>query len=225
MHATACLAAKNNCLAAKNKCLAESNRTRTESKATNKRLHPGTPRSADRGRVRQLPRWRGPTSEPERKPTSLHATHELEGDCARCGTAGRYQDAISRARPARAPSANRHLHGLLHRTRGTPPAGGAPTAALRRCRCRPNWTRWRVAPPAGSRRGILTGGRQNKSPARGSRQLPCKLSRFLWCRPKTRSAYRSRRGTAPRFRSPVCRAPGSLRRISPNRPRAGSRET
>jgi hypothetical protein len=40
MHATACLAAKNNCLAAKNKCLAESNRTRTESKATNKCLHP-----------------------------------------------------------------------------------------------------------------------------------------------------------------------------------------
>ena len=38
MHATACLAAKNNCLAAKIKCLAESNRTRTESKATNKRL-------------------------------------------------------------------------------------------------------------------------------------------------------------------------------------------
>ena len=29
-------------------------------------------------------------------------------------------------------SANRHLHGLLHRTRGTPPARGAPTAALRR---------------------------------------------------------------------------------------------
>ena len=44
MHATACLAAKNNCLAAKNKCLAESNRTRTESKATNKRLHPRHPR-------------------------------------------------------------------------------------------------------------------------------------------------------------------------------------
>ena len=43
MHATACLAAKNNCLAAKNKCLAESNRTRTESKATNKRLHPRAP--------------------------------------------------------------------------------------------------------------------------------------------------------------------------------------
>ena len=53
MHATACLAAKNNCLAAKNKCLAESDRTRTESKATNKRLHPRHPRSADRGRVRQ----------------------------------------------------------------------------------------------------------------------------------------------------------------------------
>ena len=44
MHATACLAAKNNCLAAKIKCLAESNRTRTESKATNKRLHPRHPR-------------------------------------------------------------------------------------------------------------------------------------------------------------------------------------
>ena len=43
MHATACLAAKNNCLAAKIKCLAESNRTRTESKATNKRLHPRAP--------------------------------------------------------------------------------------------------------------------------------------------------------------------------------------
>ena len=47
MHATACLAAKNNCLAAKNNCLAESNRTRTGSKATNKRLHPRHPRSAD----------------------------------------------------------------------------------------------------------------------------------------------------------------------------------
>ena len=46
--------------------------------------------------------------------------------------------------------ANRHLHGLLHRTRGTPPARGAPTAAL--------ITRWRVAPPAGSRRGILRTG-------------------------------------------------------------------
>ena len=56
MHATACLAAKNNCLAAKNNCLAESNRTRTESKATNKRLHPRHPRSADRGRVRQVHR-------------------------------------------------------------------------------------------------------------------------------------------------------------------------
>ena len=44
MHATACLAAKNNCLAAKIKCLAESNRTRTGSKATNKRLHPRHPR-------------------------------------------------------------------------------------------------------------------------------------------------------------------------------------
>ena len=44
MHATACLAAKNNCLAAKNNCLAESNRTRTESKATNKCLHPRHPR-------------------------------------------------------------------------------------------------------------------------------------------------------------------------------------
>ena len=64
---------------------------------------------------------------------------ELEGDCARCGTARRYQDAISHARPARAADANRHLHGLLHRTRGTPPARGAPTAAL--------ITRWRVAPP------------------------------------------------------------------------------
>jgi len=64
---------------------------------------------------------------------TLHATHELEleGDCARCGTAGRYQDAISHARPARTTAANRHLHGLLHRTWGTPPAGGAPTAALR----------------------------------------------------------------------------------------------
>ena len=53
MHATACLAAKNNCLAAKIKCLAESNRTRTESKATNNCLHPGhppPPRSADRDR-------------------------------------------------------------------------------------------------------------------------------------------------------------------------------
>ena len=47
MHATACLAAKNNCLAAKIKCLAESNRTRTGSKATNKRLHPRPPVSAD----------------------------------------------------------------------------------------------------------------------------------------------------------------------------------
>ena len=54
MHATACLAAKNNCLAAKIKCLAESNRTRTESKATNKCLHPRHPRSADRGRVSQI---------------------------------------------------------------------------------------------------------------------------------------------------------------------------
>ena len=43
MHATACLAAKNNWLAAKNKCLAESNSTRIESKATNKRLHPRHP--------------------------------------------------------------------------------------------------------------------------------------------------------------------------------------
>ena len=80
MHATACLAAKNNCLAAKNKCLAESNRTRTESKATNKRLHPRHPRSADRGRVRQLPLWRGPTSgnpnespRPYMQPTDLKA--------------------------------------------------------------------------------------------------------------------------------------------------------
>ena len=65
MHATACLAAKNNCLAAKIKCLAESNRTRTESKATNNCLHPGhppPPRSADRDRDRQLPLWRGPNS-------------------------------------------------------------------------------------------------------------------------------------------------------------------
>ena len=61
---------------------------------------------------------------------TLHATHELEGDCARCGTARRYQGAISRARPARTADANRHLHGLLHRTRRTPPARGAPTAAL-----------------------------------------------------------------------------------------------
>src|SRR6478735_9929813 len=59
---------------------------------------------------------------------TLHATHELEleGDCARCDPARRYQGAISRARPARTRSANRHLHGLLHRTRGTPPARGAP---------------------------------------------------------------------------------------------------
>ena len=49
MHATACLVAKNKCLAAKIKCLADSNRTRTGNKATNKRLHPGHPRSADRG--------------------------------------------------------------------------------------------------------------------------------------------------------------------------------
>jgi len=67
-----------------------------------------------------------------RKPTPLHATHELEGNCARCGTARRYQDAISRARPARAGDANRHLHGLLHRTRGNPPARGAPTAVRSR---------------------------------------------------------------------------------------------
>ena len=71
MHATACLAAKNNCLAAKIKCLAESNRTRTESKATNNCLHPGhppPPRSADRDRVRQLPLWRGPTCNPNESP-------------------------------------------------------------------------------------------------------------------------------------------------------------
>src|SRR6476660_2246935 len=61
MHATACLAAKNNCLAAKNKCLAESNRTRTSTKPTNNRsaprspgVHLGHPGNADRGRVRQL---------------------------------------------------------------------------------------------------------------------------------------------------------------------------
>ena len=65
---------------------------------------------------------------------TLHATHELEleGDCARCDPARRHQGAISRARPARARSANRHLHGLLHRTRRTPRARGAPRAALRR---------------------------------------------------------------------------------------------
>src|SRR5712671_2255382 len=40
----------------------------------------------------------GPTK--RRRPTPLHATHELEGDCARGGTPRRYQDAISRARPA-----------------------------------------------------------------------------------------------------------------------------
>ena len=48
MHATACLAAKNNCLAAKNNCLAESNRT-TESKAKRPTsvCTLGTPVSAD----------------------------------------------------------------------------------------------------------------------------------------------------------------------------------
>ena len=39
------------------------------------------------------------------------------------------------------------------------------------------------------------------------------------------SACRSRRGTAPRFRFLSCPAPGSPLRISPNRPRAGNRET
>ena len=88
MHAAACLAAKNNRLAAKNKCLAESSRTRTESKATNKRLHPRHPRSADRGRAQScrgnsaapVPLWRGPTSgnpnespSPYMQPTDLKA--------------------------------------------------------------------------------------------------------------------------------------------------------
>jgi hypothetical protein len=52
-------------LAAKNKCLADSNKTRHADEATNERLHPvtpTTPRSADRGRVSFLPRWRGPAS-------------------------------------------------------------------------------------------------------------------------------------------------------------------
>jgi hypothetical protein len=33
--------------------------------------------------------------------------------------------------PARAGDANRHLHGFLHRTRGNPPARGAPTAGAK----------------------------------------------------------------------------------------------
>ena len=79
MHATACLAAKNNYLAAKIKCLAESNRTRTESKATNKRLHPRHPRSAV-GIASAFTAWRGPTSgnpnespRPYMQPTDLKA--------------------------------------------------------------------------------------------------------------------------------------------------------
>ena len=70
MHATACLAAKNNCLAAKNKCLAESNRTRTESKATNKRLHPRAPPLVQTGAAsgNSHPLWRGPTSNPNESP-------------------------------------------------------------------------------------------------------------------------------------------------------------
>ena len=92
MHATACLAAKNNCLAAKMKCLAESNRTRTESKATNKRLHPRAPPLVQMGR-QAIAAWRGPTSGnpnespgPYMRPTDLKAIARdaaLRGDTKR----------------------------------------------------------------------------------------------------------------------------------------------
>jgi hypothetical protein len=53
-------------MAAKTKCLAANNKRRTNTKPTiATSLHPGhppPPRSADRGRVRQLLLWRGPIS-------------------------------------------------------------------------------------------------------------------------------------------------------------------
>ena len=119
-------------LAAKNKCLADSNKTRTGGKATNEQSASSAPPSVQIGaasamicRADEVPLLRRTL-----RRTAQHATHEFEGNCARCEPARRYQDAISHARPARTADANRHLHGLLHRTRGTPPARGAPTAAL-----------------------------------------------------------------------------------------------
>jgi hypothetical protein len=63
-------------MAAKTKHLADNNKRRTSTKSTNNQH----PRSADRGRVRQLPLWRGPTSgnpnespRPYMQPTDLKA--------------------------------------------------------------------------------------------------------------------------------------------------------
>jgi hypothetical protein len=70
MHATACLAAKNNCLAAKIKCLAGSNRTRTSTKPTNNRSAPSAPPLVQMGpRQASAPLTRPHFGQPERKPT------------------------------------------------------------------------------------------------------------------------------------------------------------
>jgi hypothetical protein len=69
-------------LAALDKCLADSNKPRTSAKPTNNQSVPRSPpppRSADRGRVRQLPLWRGPTSgNPNESPRSYMQPTKLK---------------------------------------------------------------------------------------------------------------------------------------------------
>ena len=177
MHATACLAAKNNCLAAKNKCLAESNRTRTESKATNKRLHPRssptTPkcRSGPRQAIAALARshFGNPNESPRpyMQPTDLKA---IARDAALRGDTKTLF----------------HTLDLLERVYQSPPSWTfAPNLRNSACKGRahgrtetlpvsPKLTRWRVAPPgwvtAGHPTGIGRGGegRQTKAPPRGA---------------------------------------------------------
>jgi hypothetical protein len=115
-------------MAAKNKDLADLNRTRIAEEATNRRLHPSVSpvvQMRTRGRVSSLPRWRGPTLLNQLGPTMNLKT--MAREAARRGdteTLVQTLDLLEAAdanclRPARC------LHGLLHRTRGTPPARAA----------------------------------------------------------------------------------------------------